>query len=238
MTQRIGFERELTQLKNKVTEMGECALVSYEKLLAAVRDKNTELMMTLQDSDREMIDMLRSIEAGCLLLMTRQQPVVAGDLRFVTAVLKIVTELERTGDHAGEIAELYLRRRADGTAAEQSPRGAGGEAPDKEKKADEVLLEMLQGATEMLREVMTAFREEKKQLAEEVIAGDDVIDGLFNQVKELLMDAMKKQEPDPDEVVDALMIAKYLEKVGDHAVNIGRWTIFRLTGEIEGREIY
>ena len=97
---------------------------------------------------------------------------------------------------------------------------------------------MLQGATEMLREVMTAFREEKKQLAEEVIAGDDVIDGLFNQVKELLMDAMKKQEPDPDEVVDALMIAKYLEKVGDHAVNIGRWTIFRLTGEIEGREIY
>lgn len=222
MTPRSGFERELKQLKNKVSEMGECVRMNYEKLLMAVREKDSEMLKSLLDSDREMVDMLRSIEACCLALMTRQQPVVAGDLRFVTAALKIVTDLERIGDHVGDMSELYLRR----------------PVITENDKEDATLLEMLYRAKNMISEVVTAFTEENGKAVREVIESDDILDGLFNQMKEILMEAIRNQVIDPDKVVDSLMIAKYLEKVGDHAVNIGEWTLFRITGDIEGREIY
>ena len=109
MAPRIVFDQELEQLKDKVAEMGELVEIGYDKLLLAAKANDVESLENLLDSDRQMVDMLRSIEARCLALMIKQQP-VARDLRLVTASLKVVTDMERIGDHIGDMAELFLRR--------------------------------------------------------------------------------------------------------------------------------
>ena len=217
MSPRILFEQELETLKDKVTEMGERAEISYNKLLLALKAGDRETLTQLLDNDRQMVDMLRSIEARCLALMIKQQP-VARDLRLVTASLKVVTDMERIGDHVGDMAELFLRRKE----------------PVQQTESDEVILKMMDEARTMVRESVEAFVEGDAETARMVIDNDDVVDGLFNQVKEDMMHAIQGHTLDADRVVDNLMIAKYLEKVGDHAVNIGKWTRFRVTGELDG----
>ncbi|MGN1146597.1 MAG: phosphate signaling complex PhoU family protein, partial [Acetatifactor sp.] len=108
MSPRVLFEQELELLKSKVAEMGERAEISYDKLVYAVRGNDRSTLTQLLDNDRQMIDMQRTIETMCLRLLTRQQP-VARDLRLVSAALKVVTDIERVGDHVTDIAELYLR---------------------------------------------------------------------------------------------------------------------------------
>ena len=222
MAPRLLFEQELEQLKIKVAEMGNYAEISYDKLFLAVKGNDRDTLQQLLDSDRKIMDMLRSIEAMCLALMTKQQPVVAKDLRLVTAALKVVTDIERIGDHVSDMAELFLRR---------------GENFGKEK-CDDLITAMMEEACAMFREAIEAFVDGDAETARVVVDSDDAVDDLFNQVKESMMEAIRTQSLDADWVVDNLMIAKYLEKVGDHAVNIADWTLFRLTGEIEGREIY
>ncbi len=217
MAPRIVFDQELEQLKEKVAEMGELVETGYDKLLLAAKANDVESLENLLDSDRQMVDMLRSIEARCLALMIKQQP-VARDLRLVTAALKVVTDMERIGDHVGDMAELFLRRKE----------------PVQQTESDEVILKMMDEARTMVRESVEAFVEGDAETARMVIDNDDVVDGMFNQVKEDMMHAIQGQTLDADRVVDNLMIAKYLEKVGDHAVNIGKWTRFRVTGELEG----
>lgn len=216
MAPRIVFDQELEQLKEKVAEMGELVEIGYDKLLLAAKANDVESLENLLDSDRQMVDMLRSIEARCLALMIKQQP-VARDLRLVTASLKVVTDMERIGDHVGDMAELFLRRKE----------------PVQQTESDEVILKMMDEARTMVRESVEAFVEGDAETARMVIDNDDVVDGLFNQVKEDMMYAIQGHTLDADRVVDNLMIAKYLEKVGDHAVNIGKWTRFRVTGELE-----
>ncbi len=222
MAPRLLFEQELEQLKIKVAEMGNYAEISYDKLFLAVKGNDRDTLQQLLDSDRKIMDMLRSIEAMCLALMTKQQPVVAKDLRLVTAALKVVTDIERIGDHVSDMAELFLRR---------------GENFGKEK-CDDLITAMMEEACAMFREAIEAFVDGDAETARVVVDSDDAVDDLFNQVKESMMEAIRTQSLDADQVVDNLIIAKYLEKVGDHAVNIADWTLFRLTGEIEGREIY
>lgn len=221
MAARILFEQELELLKNKVKEMSERAQSSYDRLVEAVKTDDRETLKLLLDNDRQMMDMQRSIEARCLTLLTKQQP-VARDLRLVSASLKVVTDVERIGDHVSDIAELYLRM--------------SGKVYDGEY---ETLLEtMMADAGEMLTEAVEAFVEGHEEIARAVIARDDVVDDLFNQVKEKMMDAIRGQSLDADRVVDYLMVAKYLEKIGDHAVNIGEWALFRLTGDMQGVKLY
>lgn len=221
MAPRIIFEQELELLKNKVKEMSERAEVSYDRLVEAVEKNDRETLEMLLDNDRQMIDMQRSIEAKCLTLLTKQQP-VARDLRLVSASLKVVTDIERIGDHVSDIAELYLRM--------------NGNVSDGEYEV--LLASMMSEAKEMLREAVEAFVEGYEETAKAVIARDDVVDDLFNQVKEKMMDAIRGQSLDADKVVDYLMVAKYLEKIGDHAVNIGEWALFRMTGDMQGVKLY
>lgn len=222
MSPRLVFEQELEQLKRKVSEMGNYAEISYDKLFLAVKGNDRDTLQKLLDSDRKMMDMLRSIEAWCLTLMTKQQPVVAGDLRLVTAALKVVTDIERIGDHVADMTELFLRR----------DEGFGTE------EGDSLIADMMEEACAMFREAIEAFVDGDAETAKMVAGSDDALDALFNQMKENMMEAIRTQTLDADRVVDNLMIAKYLEKVGDHAVNIADWALFRLTGEIEGRKIY
>ena len=216
MSPRILFEQELESLKNKVAEMGERAQISYDRLLFAVKGMDRETLKQLLDNDRQMLDMLRSIEARCLTLLTRQQP-VARDLREVSASLKVVTDIERIGDHVSDMAELFLRMEEGYDFMGKEPTVAA----------------MMNEAREMLHMSVEAFVQGNTDMARKVIDRDDVVDDYFNQVKEEMMEAIRSQDPDAEKEVDLLMIAKYLEKIGDHAVNMGEWAIFQKTGDIQ-----
>ena len=221
MAPRIYFEQELDLLKNKVTEMGERAEISYDRLVYAVKGNDRETLKLLLDNDRQMIDMQRSIEAKCLTLLTRQQP-VARDLRLVSSALKVVTDIERVGHHVSDIAELSLR----------------SQEFNQEGTCESKLIVMMEEAKNMLHEAVEAFVDGNEKAARKVIESDDTVDDLFNQIKGELMGSIRGQDLDADKVVDYLMIAKYLEKIGDHAVNIGEWAIFQVTGDMQGVKLY
>ena len=180
-----------------------------------------DILKTLLNTDHTMVDMQRSIEAMCLSLLTRQQP-VARDMRLVSAALKVVPDIERIGDHVADIVELYLRM------GNMNPEG----------KQEHLLLEMMEEAKEMIHNSVEAFVEGDEANARKVVEHDDMVDDLFNEVKTEMMQAIREQNLDADRVVDYLMMAKYLEKVGDHAVNIAQWAIFRMTGDMEGVKLY
>ena len=221
MSPRVLFEQELELLKSNVAEMGERAEISYDKLVYAVRGNDRSTLTQLLDNDRQMIDMQRTIETMCLRLLTRQQP-VARDLRLVSAALKVVTDIERVGDHVTDIAELYLRI----------------EDISEEGEYERLLGGMMEEAKNMLHEAVAAFVDGSVKSAENVICQDDKVDDMFNRIKEKLMEAIRMQTLDADKVVDYLMVAKYLEKIGDHAVNIGEWAIFQVTGDMQGVQLY
>lgn len=215
MSPRVIFEQELESLKEKVAQMGQRAGSSYERLYQAVTEEDGETVRQLLDTDRQMTDMQRSIEAHCLTLLTRQQP-VACDLRMVSAALKSVTDIERIGDHVTDMSELFLRMEKRGFNTSETG-----------------LDEMMRQTGEMLRMAVEAFVNGDAAEAEQVILADDLVDEAFNQIKEALPDAIRRHGEDADRAVDLLMLAKYLEKIGDHAVNISQWTIFQTTGDMD-----
>ena len=215
MAPRISFEHELEDLKDNVSDMGEQIELLYCKLFMDLKKKDASAMETIIENDRKINDMQHSIEAKCLTLLTRQQP-VARDLRVVSAALKVVTDIERIGDHISDMAELLLRMNLPelGEFSQSLPK-------------------MIEEARKIVCEAVTAFVEGNLDEAKEVIAYDDVIDECFNKVKEDLIADLKAGKKNTDDCIDVLMIAKYLERVGDHAVNIGEWAIFRQTGDLE-----
>lgn len=221
MSPRIMFEQELAELKEKVAEMANYAQRGYDRLVVALQDNDFETINQLQENDGKIVDMQRSIEADCLRLMTKQQP-IARDLRLVSAALKVVSDIERVGDHVIDIAELLMRR--------------AGE--DLDASLGATLVAMFGESSKMLSESADAFLDGDVKLASAVVKMDDIVDDYFNRVKIEMMDAIRTQSLDADRVVDNLMVAKYLEKMGDHAVNIAQWAIFKVTGDIEGIVLY
>ena len=215
MSPRITFDHELEQLQQRVTEMGTRVDGAYEKLFQALDVRDQETVENILKSDRIVHDMERDIESKCLNLITRQQP-VARDLRTISASLKVVTDIERIGDHVADMAELLLRLKLP-VLEEFSP----------------VLPKMIEETRRMVHDAVEVFVNRQTEEAKRVIAEDDRIDDYFNQVKEDLIRLLKEEKKLPDDCVDVLMITKYLEKIGDHAVNIGEWAIFRETGSME-----
>ena len=220
MSPRLLFEEELEELKRSVSDMGEQIEKVYDRLFEVLKERDREALEAIVTNDRVINDMQRSIEAKCLTLLTKQQP-VARDLRTVSAALKVVTDIERVGDHVSDMAELFLRL-------------------DMQKVEDfsASLPQMIEAAKRSVGEAIEAFVDMNMEAAKDVIAHDDVIDDLFNKVKEELIGDLRSGKKDPDDCVDVLMIAKYLEKIGDHAVNIGEWAIFRETGDIDDVRIF
>lgn len=219
MSPRTVFEQELTQLKNAVREMSERAEISYDRLLIAAANNQREVLNQLLTVDREFLDMQRQIEAMCLTLLTKQQP-IATDLRVVSAALKVVTDIERIGDHVTDMAELFIRLE-----------------PPYDAKKDVMLQNMMEEAKEMVHDATDAFVSGNINLAAKVIAQDDVVDDYFNQVKEKMMQRIRNQDTGADEIVDTLMLAKYVEKIADHAVNMSEWAIFRQTGNMQEKRL-
>lgn len=215
MSPRLLFEQELRDLKNNVSDMGERIELVFNKLFIALAKKDREGLEMIVQNDRQINDMQRNIEAKCLTLLTKQQP-VARDLRMVSAALKVVTDIERVGDQVSDMAELFIRMEMPVLA-----------------EFSESLPEMVNATKKIVCESIEAFVERNMEDAKDVIAFDDVIDDYFNKVKEDIIKDLREGKKNPDDCVDALMIAKYLEKIGDHATNISEWATFQETGNID-----
>lgn len=214
MSPRNVFEKELNQLLERIAQMSYMVEEAYERLFQALKEKDREAIEEIRRNDRNINDLNREIEGQCLKLITKQQP-IARDLRIISAVLKMVSDIERVGDNVSDMAELLLR-------IEMQPLS----------NYSDHLEGMVAATRELFSGAVEAFVSNDLKASRKVIEGDDVVDTLFNKVKNDIIEALKAEHTNTDEYIDMMMLTKYLEKIGDHAVNVAEWQIFRETGEI------
>lgn len=211
---RRVFDEQLDKLNIDLTKMGHLVEVSIENMIDAFKHHDKALAKEIIENDRLINDMERSIESRAFSLILRQQP-IASDLRNVTSALKIVTDLERIGDQAADIAEIIYH--FEGKHAYRTV---------------EHIPTMAKKAKIMVHEAIDAFIKKDLTTAQMVKNMDDEIDSLFEEVKQEVIEILKENSEKVDYCIDFLMIAKYLERVGDHAVNICEWLEFNQTGTV------
>ena len=209
---RRKFEEQLAELNNALIEMGVIVKKAITATNKALIEQDTALAEKIIASDDEIDEKEKEIENLCLKLLLQQHP-VARDLRLVSSVLKIITDLERIGDHASDISELTILL-----------------AGKPYIKKLEHIPRMASETMKMVTESIEAFVAQDKELAARVIAHDDVVDELFAKVKKDLILLIKERADCGDQAIDLIMIAKYFERIGDHATNIAEWVVFSLTG--------
>jgi phosphate transport system protein len=199
--------------------MGQLIEKAIESTLNAFEKEDEVLAKEIIQGDRNVNDMEKTIESRCLSLILKQQP-VARDLRIVTTALKVVTDMERIGDHAADIAELILREKREPiyNLVKHIP-------------------EMGKVAKEMVHDAVNAFTSLDVENARIIEKKDDIVDELFDKVKEEVATILRTSNQHVDQCVDILMIAKYFERIGDHAVNICEWTEFHETGAVNNIRI-
>lgn len=210
---RRFFDQELEVLNNELIKMGSLVELLIEDSIKSLMTKDRELAKSVISRDDEVDAMEKTIEARCLQLLLKQHP-VAGDLRLISSILKMITDLERIGDQSQDIAEISLLL-ADETFI---------------KKLTHIP-QMSEATIKMLKNSIDAFVNKNQELAYEVIVFDDVVDNLFDIVKEELIDLISRDKEKGEQSINFLMIAKYLERIGDHAQNIAEWVLFSITGE-------
>ena len=213
VTSRKYYEMELQKLNASLLEMGEMIRMAIGGAVTALlefdHDKAREIIAYDEQIDRQN----REIEQQCYTLLLCQQP-VAGDLRMVSAALKMTTDMERIGDHAADISEIELM-------LENLPTLSC--AP---------IRQMATETSVMLIKSLEAFAQRDEEKANWVIDRDDVVDDLFDTVKSELIEAIRQNADNGEAATDLLMAAKYFERIGDHATNIAQWAIFSITGEM------
>lgn len=215
---RNRFDRELVRLNNELIEMGSMIEKSIETAVKAMVNQDVELANRVIESDDEIDQQERQIEDLCLKLLLQQQP-VAKDLRLISSALKMVTDMERIGDHATDISEITIAL------------------------ADKSYIKKLEHIQQMAKETMImlvksieAFVNKDIEEADFVIKRDDVVDDLFSKVKTELVQMIHENVDVGEQATDLLMVAKYLERIGDHATNISEWVIFSITGTHPGEK--
>ena len=208
---RNRFDEQLAQLKKELIEMGALCEEVIAKASEALTRGDVALAAKVAPLDEQIDRKEHDIEALCLRLLLQQQP-VARDLRKISAALKMITDMERIGDQAEDIAEIvtFLKGRTG--------------------QNDDLLREMARSTIKMVTESVDAFVKHDIMLAEKVVAYDDVVDNYFEQVKDELIARIAENPEDGEYALDLLMIAKYFERIGDHAVNIAEWVMFSVTG--------
>jgi phosphate transport system protein len=212
---RTRYDEQLAILNSELIEMG--ALVEYAitKAVTALKGRDVESAEEVIQSDRVIDEKEKEIESLCLKLILFEQP-VASDLRQVSAALKMITDLERVGDHAADISELCVYM--------------SGNSGNEHITNWTRMRDMASAATKMLTDAIDAFVKRDPALAESVMSHDDVVDDLFDEVKRDLIRLIREDARNGEQAIDLLQIAKYLERIGDHAVNIAEWVIFSITG--------
>lgn len=213
MTGRLTFDQELKDLHDTLIKMGKVVENAIDESILALKNKDIEVAKRIIEGDDVVDELEKEIEHKCLLLILRQQP-VAGDLRKISTALKIITDMERIGDHAADIAELTI------DIADGNVYGSTKE-----------IVPMTEVAISMVRDAIIAFIRDDLELARDVRTRDDVVDNLFRQYKLELAEVIRSGKDTGEHALNYLMIAKYLERIADHAVNICEWIEFAQTGE-------
>ena len=222
MSIRKQYDTDLESLKNSLTEMGRNSADAVENALETLCVADADAAAAIVKGDARINNMERDIEHRCMTLLLRQQP-VAGDLRRISTAMKVVTDIERIGDHAADIAEIIphlvtVRKEGDPAVSQAIAMG---------KKAHQMILDAL-----------AALTAEDENAARRVIAADDEVDYDFNAIKHQLAQEIAEDPGKVDAALDLLMVIKYLERIGDHAVNVAEWVQFVRTGRYKDESMF
>lgn len=212
MSVRKLFEEELSELKTELVEMCRLTEQMINNAITALVNRDRELGKSVGLADKRVDEYEMDIEKRCMRILLRQQP-VAKDFREVSTALKMITDIERFGDQASDIGDLVYTMPS-----------------ERYIKKLEHITAMGNLAEKMVRESVDSFISNNEALANEVIALDDKMDDLFLTVKKELIELIKKDGANGDQAIELMMVAKYLERIGDHAVNVAEWTKYNETG--------
>ena len=214
---RSRFDEQLALLNVELIKMGSLCELAISNAIKGLLERNGELLKLVREADSEIDEKEREIESMCLKLLLQQQP-VARDLRAISSALKMISDMERIGDQASDIAEIagYIRN---------------------ESAVNHTHLKcMAESATQMVVEAIKSFVNRDLDLAHKVMRDDDIVDDHFEEVRTDIIKLIR-EETEAEFCLDLLMIAKYLERIGDHAVNIAEWVEFSITGEHLSEEL-
>ena len=209
---RSKFDEPLNNLNNELIKMGalcEEAISGVTKLLI---DNDQKMKDSVFEADKEIDRKERDIETLCMRLLLHQQP-IASDLRLVSSALKMISDMERIGDQASDIAEMAEYANCSGLQSEIH------------------IADMARATIEMVTDSIDSFVKRDVDMAHSVIKHDTVVDNLFDEVKGELISAIEQKSANAEALCDLLMIAKYFERIGDHAENIAEWVIYSITGQ-------
>ncbi len=208
---RNRFDEQLYQLNRELIEMGAMCEEAIAGAAKALVDGDVKLAAKVRTNGGAIDQMERDIEERCMKLLLHQQP-VARDLRLISAALKMITDMERIGDQAEDIAEIVIF--------------LNGHTMD----GVELVADMARETTQMVSTSVDAFVKRDLELAKKVIEQDDVVDHYFSSVKCGIIDLIARSPAEGEFALDLLMISKYFERIGDHAVNLAEWVIYSVTG--------
>lgn len=213
MSARVQFEAELNEMKDELVAMCRLTADMIANATTALVNFDRELGRSIGESDKKVDEYEMDIEKRCMRILIRRQP-VARDFRVVSTALKMITDIERFGDQASDIGDLVYTMPGDTYIKKLTHLSAMGEL-----------------AVGMVRESVNSFIRNDEQLADEVIALDDAMDDMFIAVKDDLIELIRQDgEKNGDQAITLMMVAKYLERIGDHAVNVAEWTKYNETG--------
>lgn len=217
---REYYDLQLNDLNNQIVEMGGLVEKSVAYSAMTLVESDIEKIKKVSEYERAINRKEKEIESLCVNLIMHNQP-VAKDLRFISAVLKLVTDLERIGDHAEDIAEIA--------------RFISSQEPQLDKS---VFSEIAKTAVDMVNIGVDAFVKRDLRLARKVAEMDNTVDRLFVEIREKLVSGLKSGEYESAPALDLFLATKYFERIGDHAVNIAEWVIYSLTGKLENLDDY
>lgn len=209
---RRGFDAQLQELNTELIEMGALIEHAIQSSVESLVEQDAQKARRAIAFDREVDQKEKDIEALCLKLLLQQQP-VARDLRLISAALKMITDMERIGDQSADISEIVI-------FLSDTPY----------IKPLDLLPKMADATMGMVTRSIDAFVRRDLEMAQGVIQADDVVDGLFSAVREELTGLIREDPANGSQALDFLMIAKYFERIGDHAVNIAEWVAYAITG--------
>lgn len=215
---RNRFDRQLLELNNELIQMGSLIEKAIEMAITALVKQDVEKAEEAIKFDVEIDQQEKAIEALCMKLLLQQQP-VAKDLRLISAALKMITDMERIGDHAADISEMTILM-----------------SDSEYEKSDiniDIVKEMAKETTTMVIKSVDAFVNKDLELARWVLKQDDVVDALFDDFKHQLIIKINENVKNGEQATDMLLVSKYFERIGDHATNIAEWVIYSITGEHE-----
>lgn len=212
---RNSFDMQLRKLNNELIEMGSLIETAIARAYKGLINQNIEIAKENVEFDREIDQKEKEVENICLKLLLQQQP-VASDLRLISSAIKMITDMERIGDQAADISELTILL-----------------AKTQYIKRLDHIEQMAKATIEMVTTSVDAFVKRDLELARSVFARDDIVDNLFVTIKNDLIELIREDVNNGEQAIDLIMVAKYFERIGDHAVNLADWVIFSILGHHE-----